>query len=258
MSGNLLLQALHPHAQKLLRDVHNTRVGELASRLQMSHCGAVIFLHGSGDSGAGVRAWIESVCPQYFATLEERGFTTVFPSAVPRRYTMWGGEVGSVWHDRVALEPSSSEESCEGIADSAKQVNEIISKLVKEGIAASQIFVGGFSQGGGMAIYAAYHSEHAVAGAFGLSSFLADDSIVFKNLAADASLCSRFPVVMCHGDADPVVRYDYGEKTCKKLKAAGVDAQWKGYSQLEHQLQEDELSFLLQWICSVSDNGSLV
>ena len=221
----------------------------------MASRGAVIFLHGSGDSGAGVHAWVETLLPEWFSTMEQKGIETIFPDAVPRPYSLWGNEVGSVWHNRVALDPSSKEETCEGINESANAINEIVAGLVSNGVAASRIFIGGFSQGGGMALYSAFHSEHIVGGAFALSSFLADDSSVYQKLAEDASLRMRFPVVMCHGDEDNMVRVGYGEQTCKKLKEAGVQTQWQAYSQLAHQLRKDELSFLLQWICSIVDSG---
>ena len=60
----------------------------------------IVFLHGSGDTGDGVSQWLESL------GVKEHLFedtAIVFPSAPPRPYSMYGGEISTVWHDRYGV-----------------------------------------------------------------------------------------------------------------------------------------------------------
>lgn len=76
---------------------------------EQSRRGAVVFLHGSGDTGPGVREWLESASGGKFRQrIAELGLgTAVFPTAPVRRYTLAGGMPSTVWFDREDLSPSS-------------------------------------------------------------------------------------------------------------------------------------------------------
>ena len=57
----------------------------------------VIFLHGSGDTGRGVEGWLRSLAPPEALA----PFDWEFPTAEPIPYALAGGQVASVWYDRV-------------------------------------------------------------------------------------------------------------------------------------------------------------
>merc|ERR1711938_312081 len=57
----------------------------------------VIFLHGSGDTGRGVEGWLRSLAPPEALA----PFDWEFPTAEPIPYALAGGQVSSVWYDRV-------------------------------------------------------------------------------------------------------------------------------------------------------------
>jgi len=59
-----------------------------------------------------------------------------------------------------------------GILESSRRLNEIISSEVDNGIDASRIVLGGFSQGGAMTLITGLTSERKLAGAVVLSGFL--------------------------------------------------------------------------------------
>ncbi|CAB9523835.1 expressed unknown protein (Partial), partial [Seminavis robusta] len=52
----------------------------------------IIFCHGSGDTGAGAQAWIESLVPPQVY----RQWDWIFPTAQPIPYKLNGGMVTSV------------------------------------------------------------------------------------------------------------------------------------------------------------------
>ena len=71
---------------------------------------AVIFCHGSGDTGPGVREYLAAVGnPE--ARLRQSGIELHCPSAAPIPYRLAGGQISSVWFDRYALEPSAPNET---------------------------------------------------------------------------------------------------------------------------------------------------
>lgn len=88
------------------------------------HRGAVVFLHGSGDTGEGVRQWLEAASRGEFERVlgGELGLKVVFPTAPARTYTLAGGTPSTVWFDRDRLSPSSPQDRA-GVLRSLRQVN---------------------------------------------------------------------------------------------------------------------------------------
>ena len=48
-------------------------------------------LHGSGDTGEGLREWIKWACPSFLTDLTAQGIDVVFPSSPTQCYTLCGG-----------------------------------------------------------------------------------------------------------------------------------------------------------------------
>ncbi|MBT5433542.1 MAG: alpha/beta fold hydrolase [Rhodospirillaceae bacterium] len=84
----------------------------------------------------------------------------------------------------------------------------------------SRLALVGFSQGCMMALYVALRREKAIAGVVGYSGMLIDE----ENLETD--IRSRPPVLLCHGDQDPVVPYASLQAAVSGLAAHDVPAQW--------------------------------
>lgn len=54
---------------------------------------------------------------------------------------------------------------------------------------------------------------------------------------------------MCHGEEDPVVRFQYGKDSKQKLQNAGVaDLQFISYPNMEHSASMDELDDVKTWL----------
>lgn len=61
---------------------------------------------------------------------------------------------------------------------------------------------------------------------------------------------------MGHGDADPVVRYDWGQKTAKQLKDWGWNVDFRTYKGLPHSAHPDEIDHLEAYLKQrVPDQG---
>ena len=76
---------------------------------------AVVFLHGSGDTGAGAQAWAAHVWEGPHGDFETTlGLTAnakvVFPTAAARPYSLMGGAPSTVWFDRGSLQWEAAED----------------------------------------------------------------------------------------------------------------------------------------------------
>ncbi|KAK4824463.1 hypothetical protein QYF61_015861 [Mycteria americana] len=106
--------------------------------------------------------------------------------------------------------------------------------------------LGGFSMGGGMAMHLAYRFHQDLAGVFALSSFLNKDSAVYQALKRNESVLPE--LFQCHGTADELVLYSWGEETNKMLKSLGVSTSLHTFPNLNHELSRTEIEKLKNWI----------
>ncbi|KAK3593185.1 hypothetical protein CHS0354_039669 [Potamilus streckersoni] len=206
--------------------------------------GSLIFFHGSGDSGEGIKSWLQSVLGPEFSFPHLR---VVFPTAPPRPYTPHAGRVSNVWYDRKQISPFVSED--ETVDFMCKELAPLIQAEVDSGILMNRIVIGGFSMGGALALHLGYRFLKNVAGVFALSSFLSNDSKVYQAIQSDSSQLP--PLFQCHGKKDELILYDWGHTTFDKLKELGVQGEFHSYNKLYHDLQKQELIKLQEWIMKV-------
>ncbi|XP_045040373.2 lysophospholipase-like protein 1 isoform X5 [Desmodus rotundus] len=143
------------------------------------HSASLIFLHGSGDSGQGLRNWIKQVLNQ---DLTFQHIKIIYPTAPPRPYTPMKGGISNVWFDRFKIS-NDCPEHLDSINAMCQVLTGLIDDEVRSGIKKSRILVGGFSMGGCMAMHLAYRNHRDVAGVFALSSFLNKASAVYQDCA---------------------------------------------------------------------------
>lgn len=75
------------------------------------------------------------------------------------------------WFDIRSLEVGGSEDEA-GIKEAALQIHGMINNEIRAGIPAERIILGGFSQGGALALYSAMTYPEKLAGVIGLSCWL--------------------------------------------------------------------------------------
>jgi dienelactone hydrolase len=86
--------------------------------------------------------------------------------------------------------------------------------------------LGGFSQGGALALYAGLRHPVRLAGLISLSAYVIDPA----TLPAEAAAANRdVPIFMAHGSADDVVRYDWGDASRQLLERDGWPVAWHVY-----------------------------
>lgn len=194
------------------------------------HTATVIFLHGLGDTGHG---WL-----QHFSEIVKSHVKVLCPNAPVKPVTLNGGFEMPSWFDIKSLS-FDGEEDEQGLKNSTERVHELIETEIKNGISSERIVVGGFSQGGSVALHAFLTSDKKLAGCIGLSTFLSQHR-KFPSMCKDVNKKSR--VFLGHGKADPVVRYTFGEMTSSKLKKFYEDVKFESYDNMGHSSSPKEIS----------------
>jgi phospholipase/carboxylesterase len=90
------------------------------------------------------------------------------------------------------------------------------------------------------------HAER-LAGIVALSAYLAAPD----RLPAEAAAANRdLPIFMAHGDADPMVRPEWGAASRHALEALGYAVEWHGY-RMEHTVVLEEIRAIGAFIARV-------
>lgn len=218
--------------------------------------GAVIFLHGSGDSGPECRRWIKVLLGLNAAF---HHMQIIFPTAPRRSYTAASGLEGNIWFDRSQISPDVREDS-DTLEETAQQLSKFIEDVVNDGVERNRIVIGGYSMGGAMALHMGYRFFPQVAGVFALSSFLNFDSAVYEALRKrkEEGINTPLPPLCCfHGDCDQLVYSDWGKKTFKRLTNLGVQGNFYVVKGMTHEMKKTELVMLYDWIESLVKDESL-
>ena len=200
---------------------------------------AIIFLHGLGDTGRG---W--SDIPNQSSLGEIDNVRWVFPNAPVIPITLNGGMAMPGWFDMNALERDHLIDDKETIEKASRYVDSLIEEQMDKGIPAKNIVVGGFSQGGAIALTHAMKSEHEIGGYVGLSTYLP----MADSYSKGENGKSGVKVFQAHGTADPVLRFDYGTSSSEKLKALGMDVQFESYGGMAHSACAEELDDLKDFL----------
>ncbi|CAJ1429958.1 unnamed protein product [Effrenium voratum] len=214
----------------------------------MSPKAALIFLHGSGDTGEGVQEWLSCVSRGAFeAELGRGGVALQCPTAPMVPYSLNGGRPQRVWFDRVAMAYDAPEDEA-GLKRSVELVDKEIDKLKALGLPSSKIGVAGMSMGGCLALHVGYGmGRHA--GTLGLvaslSTFLPKDSCLDALVARSLSA----PLFMAHGRDDCMIQLPWAEATYKRLQSAGIAAkELLIFPGVQHELCAEEVKQLQDFV----------
>jgi phospholipase/carboxylesterase len=197
----------------------------------------IVFLHGYGADGADLLGLADVLAPH----LPDAAF--VAPDA-PERCV--GGGFGYQWFPIPWLDGSSQEAAETGMAASVKDLNGFLdARLAEEGLTPDRMVLVGFSQGAMMSLEIAPRRETAVAGVVAISGRLLRP----EALADEASV--KPPVLLIHGDQDPVVPFADMAKSGDVLVAAGFPTYGHVMKGTGHGIAPDGLGTALQFIQQV-------
>ena len=199
---------------------------------------AVIWLHGLGADGND----FVPIVPE-LGLPKDHGIRFIFPHAPIRAVTINNGMNMRAWYDILSLTRMEKQDEA-GIKDSERIVHGFIQRELDAGIPANRIIIAGFSQGGAIALYAALRYPKTLGGVMPLSTYLP----LADKLASEACAANRAtPILMCHGEFDPVLPYALGENSCEILRAEGYEVHWRNYP-MQHQVCMEEIEVIGEWL----------
>ncbi|KAK7528493.1 Phospholipase/carboxylesterase/thioesterase [Phyllosticta citriasiana] len=208
------------------------------------HTATVIVAHGLGDSGAGWMFLAENWRRRN--KFEEVSF--VFPNAPSIPITINMGMRMPGWYDLVSLSDINQRSEDEtGIKRSQEYFHNLIREELDKGIPSNRIVIGGFSQGGAMGLLSGLTFPQKLGGIFGLSSYLLLRNKIRDMVPAD-NPNKDTPIFMGHGDIDPVVRHEWGQRTADTLKEWGWNVDFRTYQGLPHSADPEEIDDLENYL----------
>lgn len=205
--------------------------------------GALIFLHGLGDSPAG---WsqLEKSLPQIKPKLKDIHY--VFPASPTIPISINGGARMPGWFDLYSWPIGvGSQDDKVGLLRSVEQIQKEVAKLKAQGIPPSKIVLGGFSQGGAVALLSAYRNigDEPFAGCAGLSAWLT----LPEELQVSQAAVQETPLFWGHGTLDDKVLFPQQKFGVDKLRASGVTVTDEQYD-MGHSSHPDEMESLAEFV----------
>ena len=202
---------------------------------------AVIWLHGLGADGHD----FEPIAADLnFPNKVKTRF--IFPHAPSQAVTINAGQVMPAWFDIIEISEFAEEDE-PGIRATEKKIEALIDNEIKSGISPENIVIAGFSQGGAMALHTSLRFSQSLAGILALSTYLPLSNL----LAAERSSENQeVPIMMMHGDYDPVVPIKLAEVSKQCLFELGWSVQWKTYP-MEHNVCLEQIDDISKWFAKV-------
>jgi len=199
---------------------------------------SVIWLHGLGADGHD----FVPIVPELKLPAAP-GVRFVFPHARVRPVTLNMGMRMRAWYDIKTLTAEGRADE-EGIRESVAVLERYIAAERAAGIASARTVIAGFSQGAAVALHAALRHFEPLAGILALSCYLP----LQAQLAAELAEANRStPILMCHGQHDPVLPMALGVMACNWLRSSGYRVEWKEYP-MQHQVCLPEIQDIAAWL----------
>lgn len=195
---------------------------------------AVIFLHGYGADGADLLGLADPLAPH----LPDTAFHA--PDA-PEACA--GNGFGCQWFPIPWLDGSTEEAAAAGMAAAADDLNAYIDGVIAaEGLEPGRVALVGFSQGTMMALHVALRREAELAGVVAFSGRLLRPERLMTEMKV------KPPVLLIHGDADPMVPFDDMRKAAEALVEAGVETYAHVMKGTGHGISPDGLGVALNFL----------
>lgn len=194
----------------------------------------VVFLHGYGADGADLLGLADVLAPHL------PGVAFLAPDA-PERCV--GGGFGYQWFPIPWIDGSPEAAAEAGLEAAALDLNGFLdARLAEAGLGPDRLVLVGFSQGAMMSLHVAPRRDREVAGIVAISGRLLRP----EALAAEAVV--KPPVLLIHGDQDPVVPFSDMGRAGDALVAAGFPTYGHVMQGTGHGIAPDGLGVTLQFL----------
>ncbi|WBU57290.1 alpha/beta hydrolase [Paracoccus sediminicola] len=194
----------------------------------------VVFLHGYGADGADLLGIADVLGPHLPGT-------AFYAPDAPERSA--GNPFGRQWFPIPWMDGSTEEQARASMIQSVEDVDAFLDRVIAdEGISPDRLAIIGFSQGTMMALHVVPRRAEPVAALVGISGRL----LAPETLAAEARV--KPPVLLMHGDQDPVVPFSDLEATGSALASEGFDVSSFVMKGMGHGISQDGLLTALRFL----------
>ncbi|MBK4214596.1 alpha/beta fold hydrolase [Paracoccus caeni] len=195
---------------------------------------AVVFLHGYGADGADLLGLADPL-GQHLPN------TAFYAPDAPERSV--NNPMGYQWFPIPWLDGSTEEQAKAGMARSIPLIDAFLDKvLADEGITPDRLIVIGFSQGTMMALHVLPRRSEEIAGIVGFSGRLLAPELL------EAELKVKPPVLLIHGDQDPMVPFEEMGLAGQALQDAGFTVYGHVMKDTGHGISPDGLGVALSFL----------
>ncbi|KAL5456885.1 hypothetical protein EMCRGX_G034111 [Ephydatia muelleri] len=204
------------------------------------HTATLFFFHGLGDTGHGWAATFEDI--------KQPHVRLVCPNAPTMPVTLNKGYKMPSWFDLFDLgHVVDAKEDEAGILQATSKVHQMLDEeLNTTGISSDKIVLGGFSQGGALALFSALTYDKPLGGIVALSSWLPLHALLPKRMTPQNK---NIQCLICHGEDDSMVNFKYGKLTYQFISGFNSsNVQFKAYRGLDHSSCPQEVSDIEQWL----------
>jgi phospholipase/carboxylesterase len=202
---------------------------------------SVIWMHGLGADGNDFVPIVNEL-----ALDRTPAIRFVFPHAPMRPVTINNGYVMRAWYDVSFgdLEGQSRLADERGVRESQAHITALIEREARRGVAAQDIVLAGFSQGGAIALQTGLRHPQKLAGVMALSAYLP----LAESLLQEAAPANKTtPIFMAHGTYDPVVPLMMGAGSMTLLTGLGYAVEWRQYP-MPHSVCPEEIQDIGAWL----------
>lgn len=193
----------------------------------------VVFLHGYGADGEDLIGLAEPLA-QYLPD------TRFFAPNAPERCV--NNPMGWQWFPIPWLDGSDPDAAAAAAGRAFAMLDAWLDDLLAQGIGPERTALVGFSQGTMMALQVALRRKVALAGVVGFSGRLLRPETLAAEIAA------RPPVLLVHGDEDPMVPFASLAEAAAALEAAGVETRTHVSRGVGHGIAPDGLGIALGFL----------
>lgn len=197
----------------------------------------VIWLHGLGADGNDFVSIVDELT---YPEKQETRF--IFPHAPVRPVTINGNMPMRAWYDILGIDFHARQDQT-GVLKSVEQINQLI-ETQHQCVGSENIILGGFSQGGAIALSTLLSTPFKLRGTLALSCYLPIDDY-FANELANHNL--NTPIFMLHGQQDPIVLCAWGEQSYRQIKQWGHTIDFKTYP-MQHNVCIEEINDIDHWL----------
>ena len=205
---------------------------------------AVIWLHGLGADGNDFAPIVPELRLDGAPAIR-----FIFPHAPMMPVTINNGHVMRAWYDVSFgdLEGATRRADEQGVRASQAAIEQLLARENARGVAAKNIVIAGFSQGGAIALQTGLRYPEPLAGIMALSTYLP----LADSLATEAAAANKdVPIFYAHGTHDPVIALAMATASRDKLAKSGYAVAWHEYP-MQHSVCAEEIAAISAWLQEV-------